>query len=555
MKKPECATCNLNECPVHPSRGESPEKTKVLQEVFDFIQAIESAQAQVEPQRLALPPAKKAKKAMQTQAQETYDDEDGKKRKFKFTADNVSIERRGKKIILPEGMSFQEAGIWIDRKQEEDSMVVSLNEVIEGYPLDAAYAFTRAMSEIYGWTGMVPTPSFWGPKPPDMMGLQIGPKTEETVQVPWGRFVVPNISGYMQSAVTIKNGWPHFTIGGEVKNRDKEECARIAHRARDILRTDSIYRGKAIRVSFPEDLEDFDIKNCPTFLDTSESKPDELIFSDELMGEIQANLFAPIRFTAKCREKDIPLKRGVLLHGPYGTGKTLTANVAAYLCVKHGWTFLYLDNTEDLPNAIRMAKLYQPAMIFAEDIDRAMEDDDEYRRDAKIQKILNTIDGVDTKNTEIVVALTTNFVARITQAMLRPGRLDAVIEVTPPDADAVQRLIRLFGRELIAADAPLDTVGAQLKGQIPAVVREVVERSKLFALAQTGDCDNLTDAHLTATAKGMLSHLKLLEGKEEDRRNPYEKATQPIADALVKVAEMNLSAGSKNGHSKDQPTT
>lgn len=464
----------------------------------------------------------------------------GETMKLEFIAKNVRIEQRGKKIIIPEEMELAEAGEWIKRKCKENEMEVSLDEVIEGYPLDAAYAFTRAMAEIYGWTGMVPTPGFWGAKnPPEMYGLQTGPNTEDTVQVPWGRFVVPNIDGFLQAHTALRNGWPQFCIGGVVKNKDKEACAKIAQLARDILASSSIYRGRAIRVKFPKNLEDFSIRDCPTFMQTASIKEDELIFSQDLMTDIKANVFAPVEYTEQCRSGKIkvPLKRGVLLEGPYGTGKTLTAHVAAKKCVDNKWTFIYLEDTEDLAHAIRFARMYQPAMIFAEDIDRIMEGHNLETRETKVQTILNTIDGVDTKSTEIIVVLTTNFVERISQAMLRPGRLDAVLSVRPPDAEAVQRLIKLFGGDLIRDDS-MPNVGRELAGQIPAVIREVVDRAKLYALAASGDCSNLTDEHLTATAKGMKGQMDLLKGKPEDRRSDMEKAADKVVDGFTNIAKM-----------------
>ena len=66
--------------------------------------------------------------------------------------------------------------------------------------------------------------------------------------------------------------------------------------------------------------------------------------------------------------------------------------------------------------------------------------------------------------------------------MLRPGRLDAIIDVTAPDAKAVEKLVRLYGRETIAADADLTLVGEALAGTIPAVIAEVVKRAKLHQL-------------------------------------------------------------------------
>jgi SpoVK/Ycf46/Vps4 family AAA+-type ATPase len=69
----------------------------------------------------------------------------------------------------------------------------------------------------------------------------------------------------------------------------------------------------------------------------------------------------------------VPLKRGVLLEGPYGTGKTLTAFVTAKKCVENGWTFIMLDRVAALKEALTFARMYAPAVVFAEDIDRSVE--------------------------------------------------------------------------------------------------------------------------------------------------------------------------------------
>ena len=218
--------------------------------------------------------------------------------------------------------------------------------------------------------------------------------------------------------------------------------------------------------------------------------------------------------------------------------------MAAKACVENEWTFIYLKDTEDLAQAIEFARMYQPAMIFAEDIDKVMEEnEDDENREVKVHKILNTIDGVDTKNAEIIVVLTTNFKDNIPQAMLRPGRLDAVISVRPPDAAAVQKLIRLFGRSLIRDNEDLSAVGEHLQGQIPAIIREVVERSKLMALYKNGTCEHLTGEHLLASAKGMLSHLELLKPKSLDERSDMEKA----ADILATVAREGMAHDRDNG--------
>lgn len=58
---------------------------------------------------------------------------------------------------------------------------------------------------------------------------------------------------------------------------------------------------------------------------------------------------------------------------------------------------------------------------------------------------INTLDGVDSKKHEIMVVLTTNDKRAIHPAFVRPGRIDAVIPILPPDNDATVRLVRSYG--------------------------------------------------------------------------------------------------------------
>lgn len=373
-----------------------------------------------------------------------------------------------------------------------------------------------------------------------MISVSVG--HDEIVKVPWGRIEIPGIDGYLSPGVDRKDGRAIFALCGVVKNKCKKQVDEIAALTREFLKRESIYKGKAIRVTFEsEDETGFDPYKCPRFIDVGRVKEEELIFSNDVNQLIDVALFTPIVATEACRKHKIPLKRGILLEGPYGTGKTLTAYVAAAKCVRNGWTFIYVDRVKDIATALHFAKQYSPAVVFAEDIDRVTSG----KRDEHMDEIFNTIDGVELKAAEVLVVLTTNHVEKISQAMLRPGRLDAIVSVKPPDAEAVQRLIRLYGRNLIEANADLTQVGDILKGQIPSVVREVVERSKLAAISRivsegrNADTFTLLPADLCIAAQGIQRHIELLKPKEPDVRSDVEKAAAVIADSMRPVAHAN----------------
>jgi len=472
---------------------------------------------------------------------------------------DVGIERRGEKIILPENMSFKEGIKWLMRRQDEDEQEVGINEQFDAHPLEGALALAKSLMEKFGFSSLVPTPGFFGSTPPTLVSLEIGLNADgavETVQVPWGRMKIPGIEGYLDTEMSLKDGRPVFVLGGVVRQKHKHIVKEIANLIRRFLREESIYRGKAFRADFPSlsddpqpQLADF----CPKFIDTSRINDKELVFADSVNRQITTSIFTPIEHTQACRQYKIPLKRGILLEGPYGVGKTLTAYVTAKKCVENGWTFIYLNSVSDLEQAIHFAKAYQPAVIFAEDLDQVLNGND---RDDKVNGILNTIDGVETKSAEIVVVLTTNNISNITQAMLRPGRLDAVISVRPPDAKAVANLIRLYARGLIADGQDLAAAGEVLKGKIPAVIREVVERSKLAAIGRlTGDEPlKLHTVDLVTAAEGMLNHLQLLQPKDEDERSDLEKLGSALGNAIGKVAHSEKKAVSRLLESRERAT-
>lgn len=447
---------------------------------------------------------------------------------------DVEIVREGSQIILPPKMGYPEAIDTLTRKMKQDETVVNIHEEIEAFPLDGAHAFIRVLQKRYGWADAVPTPGFFGPNPPTTVNLEVG--LNQHVQIVWGRFQIPGIDGHLETGTANKNGRGIFVIRGQVKQKQKSEVAEIAQAVRDYVKVHSVYKGKAVLLK-TDDHGNFDHNNPPSFLDLSRVNEEELIFPKETRELVNTSLFVPVEKTEMCRKFKIPLKRNVLLEGPYGTGKTLTAYVTAKKAERSGWTFVYLDRVTALKDAVKFARQYAPAVIFAEDIDRVVSGE----RTVKVDDILNNIDGMDSKGFDLIGIFTTNDVKSIEKAMLRPGRLDAIISVNPPDADAAEKLMRLYGRGLIPASEDLSAASKELAGQIPAVIREVVERSKLFTVGRFNGSESdmtLSGGDLLLAAKSMKNHLGLMKGDTEPTPTPEQRLGVALSDVV---------AGSLNG--------
>lgn len=375
---------------------------------------------------------------------------------------NVGIEHRGPKIVLPDTpipMQLRTAIETLERKEEEEEQEVAVNETIDAFPKDGAVAFQKAMQRMFGWVSAVPTPGFFGPTPPTTIDVEVGPN--QRISVVWGRFELPGVEGHVDCGYYNTPKGPRFRITGKVKRKNHDIIRELAEITRQIAATESIYHNKAIQFQVTED-GDIDWENGISFTDLSGVDPDELVFSEKTSIQIKTSLWTLIEQTERCRARKIPLKRGVLMTGKYGTGKSLTSAVTALKAVAKGWTFLSISRVQGLKDALHFARKYQPCVIFAEDVDSVISGSD---RTKEVDDILNTIDGIASKGTEIMVVLTTNHVEKINKAMIRPGRLDAIIEVTAPDEAAVKRLIRMYGRTMVDPNDSLDRCSARLAGQ------------------------------------------------------------------------------------------
>lgn len=464
------------------------------------------------------------------------------KAKINWDRLDVGIEFAGRAITLPGDpgkMPLDKAIEALVRKKADEEQPFTVNEIIDAYPLDAAVAFVKAMTKLYGWASPQTVMTFFGPKPPSMISVKTGWRDEDVVQCPMGAFKLPGIDQQVHTVIDQDDkGRYVFYIRSVIRKRDKHILLELATETRRIVREESIYRGKAIRLGVNEN-GSLDFSNPPSFLNVEDTVESSLVFDKDIQAQIDTSILVPLKHTAMCRRQRVPLKRGVLLEGRYGTGKSLTARMTAHVAQEHGWTFVLLDKVQGLRTALEFANRYAPAVVFAEDIDRIMENRDEDAND-----LINTIDGVVSKNAEIMTILTTNHVEKIHEVILRPGRLDAVITLRAPSQEAVERLLRKYAGDLLPTMARVTAAAAELSGQIPATIRECVERAKLGMIGR-GDC-RLSDEDLAVAAKTMKNHLALLN-RDTKKESDADKLANSLRNVVAPVvAGENRAASIEN---------
>jgi transitional endoplasmic reticulum ATPase len=429
----------------------------------------------------------------------------------------ADIIHHGEKLVLPEKMSISDAIDLLYRRAEYLETAVNISERFDVFPLDGAYGLSQVIIEMFGWQEGKPIRTMFGEQKPQVLTVPSGPHTK--VDVPWGNFELPTVSGMLSTGITEgPSGRAIFVLNAEVKRKDEATVRNLFDALREYLTHNSLYRGKAIKIRFRDEDGDPIAMPEPEFLDLEDVGVDNLILNEDLASSVKANLFTPIERVEDCLQNGIKVKRGVLLGGNFGTGKTLAAMCAAKIAEQNGITFLYSSRAHELGDAIAFARQYQsPAcVVFSEDIDRSVTGD----RTVEIDDILNILDGIDTKHENIITVLTTNRLDNVNQAMLRPGRLDAIINVETPDAPTAERLVRYYGGASIPEKEDLTAVGEALAGQIPAVIEEAVKRAKLFQLAllpEGAAVEDISAEALRQSAATMTKQIELLAEPQEHK--------------------------------------
>lgn len=192
------------------------------------------------------------------------------------------------------------------------------------------------------------------------------------------------------------------------------------------------------------------------------------------------------------RERGVPWRRGVLLYGGPGTGKTsLLRAIAEFLDVPIFVLDLGTMNNQELKQNWSSAVTSAPCMVAIEDIDGIFHGREntmgENGGGLTFDALLNTIDGLDRAN-GVLLAITTNRIDKVdpalgrpiegTQDSTRPGRIDRVIEMLNPDEDGRRKIALRILRdwpdmiEQVVMDGSLDS-GAQFQNRCTVTAQDL----------------------------------------------------------------------------------
>lgn len=448
-----------------------------------------------------------------------------------ITGDEIEFRSDDKKLItLPKNSTYSGIMKILQAKKQEMETVSSFSREFNYRPMDGAVAVSIVLKARYGVVMGKAIKTLFGSNPPQIIEVPVGPGGQ-IVQAPWGCIQIPVIEGgelYLGSTNHRDYG-QIFQILVECKRMYAKEIEAFFADIDEQLRNASIYRGKAVcgadELTFIEDLEKFN--------------PEHIVFASSVANSIDHALFAPLRHSQAFRNDGIPLKRAVLLHGPYGTGKTSVGMMTAKEAIKAGWTFVMARPGRDkIKDVLTTARLYAPAVVWVEDIDT----DTGSSNPKAISEMLDAFDGITTKAGEIMIAMSTNHIKRVPVGMLRPGRLDYVIEIAGLDREATERLVRVVvAKDKLDEHVDFDAVHAQMDGFLPAFVKATVDRARGFAITRMQGLSvyKLTTADLVNAAISLHPQLKLHQDATEPQPLPTldraleQRVTKAVTDMRI----------------------
>jgi hypothetical protein len=446
------------------------------------------------------------------------------KQKDLITGDEVEFHE-GSKISLPKGMTYSRAFSILQRLQEEAETITQFDRTFLYRPDDGAHATYHCMRARWGTILGKVTETFFGMRPAESRTIQVG--YGRTMQVPWGRVEVPHLQDleFFILEDDHREYGKVFKLYARGPKKHKAEVEALFDDVQEFLQTKSIYRGQALIGA-----DNLEFLN----LDIDMSK---IVFSDKVMEELGGMVWSSLRYSEAMRREGLSLKRAVLLHGPYGTGKTSTGIITAKEAVAAGWTFLSAKPGRDkVERVLQTARLYEPAVVFIEDIDTQSNDGEA----DSVTRLLDAFDGITSKGGELMIVLTTNHLDRIHKGMLRPGRLDGIVEIAGLDRGGCERLIKAVVPEgRLADNVDYDAVYASMDGFLPAFIREAINRAITFAVARTeGKGSYVIDTpDLVHAADTLQPQLAALTGAGEGVKKPsLDKALQgAVLEAMGNV--------------------
>lgn len=405
--------------------------------------------------------------------------------------------------VCQSNMKYADVLGFIEGEIKQSKKMASFKYTLLCWKPDGVYQLNRAINEVFGSAVSKEDKSPSGNSNIDTVDVILADGSR--TKVPFGKISLEELGEDSEININYDNDRHLLLVKGQCQFKYQSLIDDIVERTKELLATESIYKNQALEITNLSE---------PKIMTLAGIDKQFMVLSKKTEFELQP-LRSRILYPEKCIAKGIPLKYGCLLEGKYGTGKTLLAFKLAKDAVNNGWSFVYLKDPSLLAETLRMCKVVDRSghgvIVFVEDIDQVTRGN----RDSAMQDILNTLDGGDTKDMNVITLFTTNHIELIEPTFLRGKRIGSVITMDCLDAETAEKFIRetFSEAEGYSVDDDLSDVCNYIaKAQIaPAFMAEIVEstKSKLIFTEET----HVTSFHIKTSVESYQRQVGLASKK------------------------------------------